>query len=504
MKRNYLGLAIALLGSGLASADQASDSTAVGLTVYNGGYALVRDQRTINLKSGQNSVEVPDVAAMIDPTSVLLKSIDKPQGLEILEQNYQYDVITPDNILDKSVGANVTIRRQNDQNGKAEWVYDTGTLLNPTKVFLPPDDVNSYGNSAVETSTGGVVVRLKNGSVLLRPEGEVILEKLPDGLHPRPLLNWLVKSADDGAQKIEVSYMTNGIGWSSDYVALVGENDDKLDLAGWVTMKNNSGATYKDAQLTLLAGDVKRIQPAQPMYKTMRMASMSDMSESAPQFEEKSFFEYHIYNMQRPTTIRDRESKQLSLLNAAEVPAHKEMIYDPRGDWWRGWFPYSNGGGDPGGGMDTSNNHKVKVVLEVKNAKENNMGMPLPKGKVRVYKKDSDGRQQFIGEDEIDHTPKDETIRLYIGDAFDVVGDFKRTDYSRVNDHTQEEAFEIKIRNHKATAVDVSVVDYVWSDWKIVKKSQDYKEKDAHTIEFPVHVEADGEAVITYRVRTEW
>jgi hypothetical protein len=223
-----------------------------------------------------------------------------------------------------------------------------------------------------------------------------------------------------------------------------------------------------------------------------------------PQFQEKSFFEYHLYTMARPTTIRDNETKQLSLLGASNVPVKKDLIYDARGDWFRNWWYAGRTDGDPGSGYDTSNYHKVNVVLEVKNSKENGMGMPLPMGRVRVYKLDTDGSQQFIGEDSIDHTPKDEKVRLYVGDAFDVVGDYKRTDYKRISDKTIEESFQVNIRNHKDKPVDVKVIDHVWSDWKVTVKSANYTKKDAHTIEFPVSIPANGETILTYTIRTTW
>jgi hypothetical protein len=285
-------------------------------------------------------------------------------------------------------------------------------------------------------------------------------------------------------------------------VVLVNKDDTALDLAGWVTLNNQSGATYEDAKLTLMAGDVRREREENRRYAKDMVMSMP--AAPAPQFEEKSFFEYHMYTMERPTTIRQNETKQLSLLNASGAPVKKEMIYDARGDWFRNWWYPGRTEFDPGAGLDTSNYHKVNVVLEVKNSEENHMGMPLPKGKVRVYKLDDDGSQQFIGEDSIDHTPRDERIRLYIGDAFDVVGDYKRTDYRKIAKDVIEESFEVSIRNHKKTPVDVKVVEHVWSDWTLTQKSHDFTKKDARTIEFPVSVPADGETKITYTVRTSW
>lgn len=471
-------LALIALAPAVADTQSVSATKSVSLTVYNADFALVRDERTVTLSKGINSIEVPDVAARIDPTSVLFRSLTAPNSVGILEQNYQYDLISPDNILDKSVGQRLKFTRF-DSDGRPHT--DAGILLNPPK-------------------NGGTVVRADDGSIVLNPPGAISLERMPEGLHPRPTLNWLLTSDREGEQQAEISYITEGIGWKADYVALVDSEDAHLDLAGWVTLNNQSGATYTDAKLTLMAGDVRRVKEG---FGFAGRADALMMPAAEPQFAEKSFFEYHMYTMARPTTIRDRETKQLSLLNASGVSVKKEMIYDGRGSWWRSWW-YPGRTGDPGGGYDTSDYRKVNVVLEVVNSKENRMGMPLPAGKIRVYKLDDTGAQQFIGEDTIDHTPRDERIRLYIGDAFDVVGEYKRTDYRKIARNVIEESFQVNIRNHKDTAVEVKVIDHVWSDWTVVKKSHEFIKKDAHTIEFPVKVPARGEVEVTYTIRTQW
>ncbi len=275
-------------------------------------------------------------------------------------------------------------------------------------------------------------------------------------------------------------------------MALVNKDDTALDLTGWVTLDNQSGATYKDAKLTLMAGDVRRPQPEQ-QFAFKGGYGGAYAAPAKPQFEEKSFFEYHMYTMARPTTISDNETKQLSLLEASGASVTKDLIYDGRKQWWASWWYPGRTDLNPGGGYDTSTYHKVNVVLEVKNSKENHMGMPLPKGRIRVYKLDDTGTQQFIGEDNIDHTPKDEKIRLYVGDSFDVVGDYKRTDFKKISDRVIEETFQVNVRNHKETPVSVKVVDHVWADWSVLSSSTDYTKKDAHTIEFPIEVPKDGE-----------
>ena len=454
----------------------------VQLTVYNQNFALVKDIRAIKLTKGVFSFELEDVAAKIDPTSVLFKSLTAPQSVAILEQNYQYDLIAPENILNKSVGARLTFTRFNE---KGEPVTDSGVLLNPPR-------------------NGGVTIRTDDGKIVLNPTGQISLEKMPDGLHPKPTLSWLLQCDRDGEQEAEISYLTDGVDWRADYVALVNKDDTSLDLSGWVSLTNESGATYENAKLTLIAGDARRLTELRPDAKSRLFAGYAAAEAGlAPQFEEKPFFEYHIYTMQRPTTIRDNETKQLALLSASNVPVKKEMIYDGRGNWWRSWW-FPGRTGDPGGGYDTSDYHKVNIVLEFKNSKENRIGMPLPKGNVRVYKLDDTGSQQFVGEDMIDHTPKDEKVRLYVGDAFDVVGDYKRTDYQKLSNRMVEESFEVKVRNHKDTPVDVKVVEHVWDDWKVIKSSHDYTKKDAHTIEFPITVPKDGEVTVTYTIRRQW
>ena len=471
-----------LLSAAIASACFAQTVSApksIQLTVYNQNFALVKDVRAVNLAKGTTSIEVEDVAAKIDPTSVLFKSLTAPNSVVILEQNYQYDLISPENILNKSVGQRLTFTRFNDQGLP---VTQTGALVNPPR-------------------NGGTVVKGDDGKLTLNPAGQISLDNMPPGLHPKPTLNWLLESDKAGEQQAEISYMTDGIGWKADYVALVNKDDSMLDLSGWVTLNNQCGATYENAKLTLMAGDVRRAREEPMAMGGVRESMMMDAKSS--QFQEKAFFEYHMYTMERPTTIRDNETKQLSLLNASNVPVKKEMIYDGRQEWWRSWW-YPGRTGDPGGGYDTSTYHKVNVVLEVKNSKENHMGMPLPKGTIRVYKLDDTGSQQFVGEDTIDHTPKDEKVRLYVGDAFDVVGDYKRTNYEKISNRVIEESFEVKIRNHKETPVEVNVVDHVWSDWKVTKSSHQFTKKDAHTIEFPVKIPKDGEAVVTYTIRTTW
>ncbi|MEJ5299079.1 MAG: hypothetical protein WHZ52_13695, partial [Armatimonadota bacterium] len=292
---------------------------------------------------------------------------------------------------------------------------------------------------------------------------------------------------------------TRGLNWSADYVAAVSADDSSLDLQGWVTLTNNSGASYRNATLQLVAGDVRRVaaEKGRGIPEAMDMVRMAG---AAPQFQEEQFFDYHLYTLQRPTDVLDRETKQVSLLESAGVKVVKKYYYDgARNQWW-----WRSPGWRPGDQYDTSDYRKVNVTIEIKNSKEAGLGLPLPKGVVRVYKKDSRGNQQFVGEDSIDHTPVDETIRLYVGDAFDIVGERKRVKFSRISDRVVEETFEVSLRNHQEKAVQVTVVEHVSGDWEVLESSHKWTNPDARTLNFVVDVPAKGETKVTYRVRTRW
>jgi hypothetical protein len=324
---------------------------------------------------------------------------------------------------------------------------------------------------------------------------------LPEGLITKPTLVWKLATEKVGQQLIEVAYQTAGIGWQADYNAILNPNDTKLDLGGWVTINNQSGATYKDAKLKLIAGDVRRVQPQQQMFAGRAMAKSAINDEVG--FEEKAFFEYHLYTLGRTATVAQNQTKQIELLKAADVPVKKIFLYDGAPQY-RFYGGLNN---DASYGSENSNK-KVNVVVEVKNSKENNLGMALPKGKMRLYKRDeADGSLEFIGEDEIDHTPKDETIKLHIGDAFDIVGERKRTNFHvDASSHVITESFEIRVRNHKAEPIEVLVKEtlYRWNNWEITESNQKWTKYDANTIHFPVKVDKDGEQVITYTVKYTW
>jgi hypothetical protein len=313
----------------------------------------------------------------------------------------------------------------------------------------------------------------------------------PRILIAKPTLVWLLDNSLPSTQKIEASYLTNNINWRSDYVVTMNAKDDRADLSGWVTIDNHSGASYKNAKLKLVAGDVNRVKEKME-YEGNRLAVAAAKKEAAPQFKEASFFEYHIYTLERSATVKDNQTKQISLVNAVNIPVKKEYVYSGANYY----FTNRYGG--------TIANQKVDVIVELQNNKENNLGIPLPKGIIRVYKHDNEGSLQFVGEDSIDHTPKDEKVRIKLGEAFDVVGGRKQTDWQKIANDTYEAAFEISLRNHKNEDVVVKVVEPIPGDWTILASSQPYNKSGAFAAEFNVPVPKDQEVKLTYRVRMKY
>jgi len=441
----------------------------VEVTIYNQNFALIKDQRYLEFEKGINKIEFKDVAALIEPTSVHFVSVTSPASCNILEQNYEYDLVNAGKLLFKYIDKKIkVVTKEGD-------VYE-GTLL-------------SYDE-------GQLVIQTSNGlAMVARPDNikQIAFDKLPEGLITKPTLIWLIESKSRNKQLTEVSYLTNGINWYCEYVTVLDKDDKNLDLDGWVSIDNRCGATYEDAKLKLIAGEVKRAQ-GEARYRDDRMVLAKESS--APQFEEKAFFEYRMYTLQRTTTLKDNQTKQVSLLNAAGVPIKKEFIFDPSKGGYR-WRYYSDN--------NETLKEKIRVELEFVNSKNNNLGMPLPKGKVKVYKKDADGSLQFIGEDAIDHTPKDEKLRLYIGDAFDIIGERKRMAFKQ-EDKTFTEAYEITLRNHKEEDVDVIILEKMWryTNWDIVSSSANWQKKDASTIEYIAKVPKNGEAKVTYMVKYWW
>ena len=474
-----LSLAACSAGSNLAASlsptPAHAEAPGVELTVYNSDLGLVKEHRQMTLEKGLNFVRFSDVAAGIDPTSVHFRSLTDPEGTAVLEQNYEYDVVGSAKLLRKYVDQQITL------------VTDDGSVYTG-KLLSGADDI-------ILQAADGKVTVVKASQVR-----EFQFPALPEGLITKPSLLWQLEAAKAGAHDVEVTYLTSGITWSADYVVVLAPDDASLGLNGWVTVDNRSGATYKDARLKLIAGDIHRVQPAQELV-AYDLARKGAPAPTAEQVAERQFFEYHLYEVQRPVTVKDQQTKQIEFVSAEGVKAEKIFVYDGLGGGsWRYYGPIT----DPNYGP--TSNKKVMVLVEFKNSEASGLGIPLPKGRVRVYKEDTGSGTEFVGEDEIDHTPKDERVRLYLGDAFDIVGERKQTDFKQLGERTIEESFEISVRNHKSEAVEVRVVEHMfrWSEWEITAKSQDYTKLDSSSVEFRVNVPKDGEAKITYTVRYRW
>ena len=446
------------------------------------GFALVRLDRDLDLVRGRGTIKFTDVAALIDPTTVQFLSLTDPAGTKVLEQNFQFDLVSQEKLLSRYVDRQVSVEQQQ---GDGVKVID-GTLI---------------------SSNDGLVLRGADGQIsALREWSNMRFGELPGGLITRPTLEWDILSAKGGTQRARVAYQTGGITWWADYNLIFSEGADAnsgfVDVGAWVSLLNQSGARYEDAKLKLIAGDVNRVAPEQKAMMG-RVYEMAVAADAPAGFEEKAFFEYHLYTLGRPATIPNNATKQLELFDkAARVPAKKQLVY--YGADFGGYY----GGLMTDREIGPASNTKVDVWLKFRNDKASGMGMPLPAGRIRVSQQDkADGSLEFIGEDKIDHTPKDEDVRVKLGTAFDVVGERRQTDFAlNTKGRVMEEAFEIKIRNHKEQAVEVIVREnlYRWSQWTLLSQSIPSEKKDARTVEFPVRVAAGGEAVVTYRVRYTW
>ena len=470
-----LAALLALLAAVPAAAQSPTVSTpesreAVSLTVYNGGFAVVREVRTLPLRRGVQALRFEGVPARIDPTSLSLVSLTDPGALSVLEQNYQYNLIGTNSVLDAAVGQRVRLVRQVGE----RTLVDEGVLI------------SQPGQ--------GRIIELDDGRVLVNPEGTIELLTRPEGLLSRPSLLWRLSSGAAGDQRVEARYLTEGMTWKADYVAVVDEAETRVDLTGWVTIDNQSGAAYPEAGLQLIAGDVRRVQPGRGQYYQDGVAAEAVVARAAPPPQQEAFFEYHLYTFPEPTTIEERETKQLELLSAADVGVGRRLIFDGTGAYFPFYRPRRPGA--------VGDELSAAVVLEIENAEANNMGMPLPAGTVRVYKADSRGNLQFLGEDRIDHTPRNETVRLYVGDAFDVVGTRRVVEDRRVDDNTRELIVEVELRNRKETATVVDVVERVfYGNWEILDASHEAERLDARTAQFTVGLEADEEVTLRYRAR---
>jgi hypothetical protein len=464
------------------------------LTIYNQDFAVVRQDLPLDLKSGENQVNVNEITMHLEPDSVVLRDPSGKHSLQVLEQNYRADPVSQISLLALYEGRTIDFE-QPDHNLIKGKVIRSG--------YVRPDyfNPNNYGAGAEEP-----IIEV-GGQLRFGLPGTPIFPDLTAETILKPRLDWLIATDKPGRVPAEFSYVTGGMSWQADYNIVAPEKGDVVDVVGWVTIDNRTGKVFENARIKLMAGDVNKIQNPMEARKAVRAMAMDAAAPMAPAVTEKAFDEYHLYTLQRATTLRDRETKQVEFIHASGVASKQLYVYDgAKIDFnrYNGWN-WENIRNDHSYG--TESNPKIWVMREFVNSQANHMGMPLPKGRVRFYRRNDDGQMEFTGENMIDHTPKDETVRIYTGNSFDLSGERRRTNYTVDNkQNAGTETFEIKVRNHKKEAVEVRVVEHLYrgKNWSVAANSDKYVKKDSQTIEFPVTVQPDGEKVITYTARYSW
>jgi hypothetical protein len=451
------------------------------LTIYNDNFAMVRETLPLELKTGINEARYADMVSQLEPDSVILRDPAEKIQFQILEQSYRNDPVSQELLLSLFEGQTIDF-----------FVKEPNKPDAAVRGKIVRSGYKANAQPVIEV----------NGKLQFSLPGQPLFPSLGDDTVLNPTLAWKIESAKEAKFDAELAYATGGFSWEADYNVLAPEKGDVADLIGWVTIKNESGKTFKDAKVKLMAGDVNKVQPSMPRRSDSMKAMMA--REMAPQVTEKAFDEFHLYTLANKLTLRDRESKQVEFVRAAGVKMERIYVYD--GAQLGGWRAGMAYGENPNYGVES--NKKVSVYREFKNAKDNHLGIPLPKGRVRFYAQDEADRSlQFVGENTLDHTPRDETVRLYTGDSFDLVGERKRTDFKvdQAN-HKASESFEIKLRNRKKEAVEIRVVErlFRWVQWDIEKKSQAFEKKDAQTVEFRVALKPDEEKAVAYTVNYSW
>jgi hypothetical protein len=456
-----------------SAADQSTslnDQTDLAVTVYNSNIALIRDVRQLQLPSGSFRLKFMDIAATVNPATVHFRSLTEPEKVDVVEQNYEYDLLEPNKLLNKYVGKEVTLVRTYMDNGTTKHEEIKATLL--------------ANNNGPVWKIGNDIVTGAYGETYRFPE-------VPANLYDRPTLLMSLENSGSRKQTIETSYLANNLSWNSDYVLTVGRDDKAADLDGWVTLINNSGTAFHNAKLQLVAGDLNRVPQGGIVGGVVAREAM--LAKAAPQFQQESFSEYHLYSLGRRTSVEDKETKQISLLEGSGIPVEKLFVVNGQN------FYYRNAQA-PGAALKDP----VMVFYKFKNEQKGGLGIPLPAGNIRVYQKDSKGGLLFIGEDHIDHTPKDELVTVKIGNAFDVVAERKQTDFKKIADRVYEMEFAITLRNHKDTPVTVQVNEPIGGDWEMLSSTYEATKTAAFAAQFNVPVKPSGESVLKYRVRVHW
>ena len=476
------GFAVILAFHAFASGSKATRSTAndvqsVEVTVYNSNLGLIKEQRKIKVGSGTGELRYVDVAAQINPVTVHIKPLSNANDFTVLEQNYEYDLISHQKLLDKYLGKKIKIIDWNEYKDR--------------KTIVEAELLSSGFNQGF--GGGGEVYKIDNEIYLGHP-GTKVLPSLPDNLISRPTLSWLYRSKSAREYQLEVSYLTQGLNWSADYVFVVSAAKPTADISGWVTVNNHSGAAYKNAKLKLIAGNVNRVQPEMmPAPLARKEAMMMSNDAMGGGFEQSDVFEYKIYDLERPTTIKDNQTKQINLLEGRGLTIEREYITAAAGRSGRHFAQPAS--------IDGFAKQPVNAYISFKNTKENRLGNPLPAGTVRLYTADAKGQQQFIGEDRIAHTPKDEQVRLKVGEVFDIVVERKQLNFVQRTSRMNETEWEIKVRNRKDENVTIGIIESAHGNWEITESTHKHTKIDANTLRFDVAVPKDKEVIVKYKVR---
>src|SRR6266481_898422 len=457
-----------------SAADQSTslnDQTDLNVTVYNSNIALIRDVRNLALPGGAFRLKFMDIAATVNPATVHFRSLTDPEKLGVIEQNYEYDLLEPAKLLHKYVGKEVTLVRTYQESGTTKHEEIRATLL---------------------SDNNGPVWKIGNDIVTGMFAESYRFPEVPANLYERPTLLMSLENSGAKKQQIEASYLASNLSWNADYVLTVARDDKNADLDGWVTVINNSGTAFRNARLQLVAGELNRVVDRGAMPRSEMNAPMP-MAKAAQQFQQEAFSEYHLYSLSRKTSVEDKETKQISLLQGSGVPVEKIFMVNGQSYYYRNQQ-------NPGAPLKDP----VMVYYKFKNEEKAGLGIPLPAGNVRVYQKDSKGGILFAGEDRIDHTPKDEDVNVHIGNAFDVVAEHKQTDYKAIASHVWEMEFEVTIRNHKDVPITVEVNEPIGGDWEMLSSTYKYTKTAAFAAQFNVPVAKDGKAVLKYRIRAHW
>jgi hypothetical protein len=450
------------------SSSTLDDQVGLSLTVYNSDLALVRDVRQLRLPRGAFDLQFMDIAATVNPATVHFRSLTEPGAVSVLEQNYEYDLLEPEKLLHKYVGRDVTLIRSRDDNGTSREEPVTARLL-------------SYN--------GAPVWRIGNDIVTGLHADHIRFPELPANLYTKPTLIWTLDNNGAAGHRVEASYLAGKLSWSADYVLTVERDDKTADLDGWVTLVNGSGTEFRHARLQLVAGELNRVRQMFDRRLAAQELKM-DRAAAAPAMAEESFSDYHLYTLKRPTTISNNETKQVSMLSGNGVPVRKRYVVDGQAFYYHN--PQS-----PGAPLKDA----VQVFYQFRNEERSGLGLPLPAGTVRVYQADSNGGVQFVGEDRIQHTPKDEELKLKIGNAFDVICERNQVDFEKIAANVCELEYEITLRNHKTSPIVVEVNEPIGGTWRMLHSTFGWTKTAAWAAQFTVPVAADGTAVLKYRVR---